>query len=505
MYYFLTERLAAQPSGIEHAQIKRLQLFKQHHVPAKIFTNAYDRFFHYHAAINGLHEHDILNLFDWLQHAETYHGAKKMVATIKAPGNCDEVITENNMVSYLIKKHVVLRVIPFEFDAKQVSEVHFIAFNGQVVQKDFYDTRGFLSFTQFMDQNGGGVVSEIMYTPDRRPAVEKIYRRSNQQYPVTCYRVFNYAGNDWYFDNMNQLIRFVLDELNLKQPQIPDTLLADLDYVYDRPLTWLTTKTRNFLVWHNIHTVDPTNLNGPIYDNYRFELDHATKFAGLIVPTKKQASDIKNRFAPEMPVITLPYGYVATEQLTSAEIPMTDRIPHKIIAIARIHPQKNLPDMIKAFQLIQQQVPDATLDIWGYTNDQKLLQQLKQQVADLNLTVHVAFKGYAQNLNQIYDSAQLMLLTSRHEGYGLAIVEALAHGVPIVSYATNYGPAEIITPDVTGAVVPQDDYQQLATMAIKYLQNKALLAQLSHNAYAARQKFSATATWQQWLASPVIQ
>ncbi|MFC6170872.1 glycosyltransferase [Loigolactobacillus jiayinensis] len=505
MYYFLTEQLAAQPSGIEHAQIKRLQLFKQNHVPAKIFTNAYDRFFHYHATINGLHEHDILNLFDWLQHAETYHGVKKMVKDIKAPGNYDTVITKNNYTDYLINNHVILRIIPFNFAAKQVSEVHFSAFNGQVVQKDFYDTRGFLSFTQFMDQNGGGVVSEVMYTPQHQPAVEKIYRHSGNQYPVTCYRIFNYAGNDWYFDNMNQLIRFVLDELNLKQPQIPDTLLADLDYVYDRPLTWLTTKTRNFLVWHNIHTVDPMNLDGPIYANYRFELDNATKFAGLIVPTQKQANDIKRRFAPKMPVITLPYGYVTAKQLTAAKIPLASRIRHKIIAVARIHPQKNLPDMIKAFQLIQQKIPDATLDIWGYTNDQKLLQQLQKQVADLNLTANVAFKGYSQNLDQVYDSAQLMLLTSLHEGNPLSLIEAFAHGVPIISYATNYGPAEVITPDVNGAVIPQGDYQQLAATAIKYLQDQPLLAQLSHNAYAARQTFSATATWQQWTASSVIQ
>ncbi|GEN95492.1 glycosyltransferase [Pediococcus ethanolidurans] len=505
MYYFLSERIAQHPSGIEHAQIKRLRLFEENHVQAKIFTNAYDRFFHYNASQNGLNDTEILNLFDWLQHTETYHGKKFMVTNVERPGNCDQIIHDGENINYIINKQIILKVIPFSFDSNQVSEVHYLDFSGHIVQKDFYDTRGFLSFSQFMDQNGGGVVTEIMYTVNHQPAVEISYRHQGNQYPVTLYRVLNYAGNDWYFDNMNQLIRFVLDELNLIHPKQPNTLLADLDYVYDRPMTWLTTKMRKFLVWHNIHTTDPTDLNSAIYANYEFELKNAASFDGLIVPTKKQAADIKSRFNPIFPIITLPFGYVNSKQNKAPKINSFDRITHKIIAIARIHEQKNLPDMIAAFNLIQQAIPDATLDIWGYSNDQKLFKFLQNQINDLHLTKKIALKGYTRNLNAVYDTAQLMLLTSRYEGYGLAVVEALSHGVPVISYQINYGPEEIIKSKFDGSIVPQGDYQEMAKVAISYLKNPDLLIQMSQNAYKIRQTYSTDQVWQEWKNSLVIQ
>ena len=57
------------------------------------------------------------------------------------------------------------------------------------------------------------------------------------------------------------------------------------------------------------------------------------------------------------------------------------------------------------------------------------------------------------NLDQEYSDAYLSLITSNMEGFSLALLESLAHGVPVISYDIKYGPNELITPDFNGYLI----------------------------------------------------
>lgn len=142
-------------------------------------------------------------------------------------------------------------------------------------------------------------------------------------------------------------------------------------------------------------------------------------------------------------------------------------------------------------------MPNATLDFWGYANGDTG-KQLHQLVEQLGLKAAVTFNDYTTDLTAVYNDAQLAMLTSRAEGFALALLEGQAHGVPQIAYDVKYGPRDIIRDGHDGQLVPVNDENALATAMIDLLTQPKKLAMYSQQAYQDAQRFSTTAVWQQW-------
>ena len=85
MYYFLSGKLAANSSGIEHAQIKRLKLFKQKGVPAKLAMREYNRFAHRNLPLYGLDDDDYVNPFDFFAGTVSFPAKVATVSDLPIP------------------------------------------------------------------------------------------------------------------------------------------------------------------------------------------------------------------------------------------------------------------------------------------------------------------------------------------------------------------------------------------------------------------------------------
>lgn len=502
MYYFLSNNLPANLSGIEHAQIKRLRLFKNHQTGARIFTKRYNRILHEDIKNHGLQDSDIVGMYDWLQNAVQYENTNtgKMVDFV-APENAEIETLDNGQKNYLIDGNCLIQVLPFNFDNSKINEVHYLDNYGNVIQQDCYDSRGFISLRQFFDQNGGGVVTEQMLKPNGEIGLEMIYRKFDDGFHITSYMIPDYFNNTWFFDNEDQLTRFVLDEISLENERAGQeaTYILDRAANFDHPVSWLGVKSRKFVFWHNVHTVDPTNISGQLYNSYQFELDNSDKFDGILVPTKRQADDIRKYYQPKLKVYNLPVGYNDEELLNQVKVPIANRSAHKIINIARIDEQKRLEDSINVIAAVKKDVPDVTLDIWGYVYQEDLKQKLDTQIKTLGLEDTVKFRGYASDMNKIYNGAQLEILTSRYEGNPLSIIEALGHGVPVIAYDIFYGPSDTINSGVTGYLIQEHDITGMANQIVKLFKNDAELQELSDHAYEeSKTKFSAENAWEAW-------
>jgi len=88
--------------------------------------------------------------------------------------------------------------------------------------------------------------------------------------------------------------------------------------------------------------------------------------------------------------------------------------------------------------------------------------RLDQEIARLDLGDRITFLGAVapEQLAVLYSTADLFVLPSRFEGYGMAYAEAIAHGLPIV--ATNAGAISETVPAGAGVLVPPDDFGALA-------------------------------------------
>ncbi len=97
----------------------------------------------------------------------------------------------------------------------------------------------------------------------------------------------------------------------------------------------------------------------------------------------------------------------------------------RMVAVGNIKPVKNYQYLFEAFQSLK--FEDFQLDIYGKGND---LQHWKQKVKDANL--NITFKGSATNLNEILPNYHLYIIPSTYEGFGIAPLEAMAVGIPVL-------------------------------------------------------------------------
>ena len=133
--------------------------------------------------------------------------------------------------------------------------------------------------------------------------------------------------------------------------------------------------------------------------------------------------------------------------------------------------------------------------MYGFGSESKKLNELIQKYG---LENHVYLRGFLSNLDQEYSDAYLSLITSKMEGFGLAILESLSVGTPVISYDVDYGPSELIQDGFNGYLVPQGDINQMVEKVDQLLNNTQKLQQFSINSIESAQQYNATTISTKW-------
>lgn len=141
----------------------------------------------------------------------------------------------------------------------------------------------------------------------------------------------------------------------------------------------------------------------------------------------------------------------------------------RIIAVGRLAEQKDYQTLLNAFKIISKN--NVQLIILGKG---PLEQQLKQTCKGLGIESKVFFLGFKKNPYKYMSRSDLFVLSSKWEGFGHVIVEAMANGTPVISTDCKSGPAEILGEDEYGVLVPTEDPTSLALKIEELLDNNEL-------------------------------
>lgn len=112
----------------------------------------------------------------------------------------------------------------------------------------------------------------------------------------------------------------------------------------------------------------------------------------------------------------------------------------------------------------------------------KLLDDLKKQAKDLDIENHIIFTGFVKDVKSFLESIDIFILTSKWEGFGYVIVEAMACKKPVIAFDISSNP-EIIDNNTTGFLTPPFDIDKLSEDVLKIAKDKTLKKDFGDNAY----------------------
>jgi glycosyltransferase involved in cell wall biosynthesis len=169
-----------------------------------------------------------------------------------------------------------------------------------------------------------------------------------------------------------------------------------------------------------------------------------------------------------------------------------------IISAGRLAKQKNYPLLLKAFAAVRQKLA-AQLVILGEDGPER--QTLESLIRELGIEADVSLPGFSENPWSSIAKADVFVLPSQEEPFGLVLVEAMACGVPVIATdAIGGGPRTILDSGKNGILVPQDDVTALTEAILKVLTVQGLRQQLITAGKQRCEAFRPEAIAQQWLS-----
>ncbi|MFZ4106186.1 glycosyltransferase family 4 protein [Flavobacterium sp.] len=141
----------------------------------------------------------------------------------------------------------------------------------------------------------------------------------------------------------------------------------------------------------------------------------------------------------------------------------------KVIAVGKQGIQKGYDRLLHSWKIVQENHPDWELSIYGKFDPKSNLVSLSKQ---LNIENSVHFYKPVKNIKDKYRESSIFAFSSRFEGFGMVLIEAMALGVPCVSFDCPFGPSSIIKDNEDGFLVTNGDADAFAEKLMVLIQNK---------------------------------
>ena len=234
------------------------------------------------------------------------------------------------------------------------------------------------------------------------------------------------------------------------------------------------------------HQYNRSGLMG-LADKVRAKMDEklVRKFDRFVVLTEEDAQmwgDI-----PGMRVIPNAANFIADKY--------SDCSAKRVIAVGRLDYQKGFDRLIMAWEKVHEIIQDWRLDIFGQGEWKDMLQKM---IDERGLQDCIKLNAPTKNIGAEYANSSMLVMSSNYEGFPMVMIEAMACGVPVVSFDFKCGPRDIIAHEKNGLLVPNGDIQGLADARIRVMQDDNLRKEMGMNARKVVEKYSEEKVMKKW-------
>lgn len=161
----------------------------------------------------------------------------------------------------------------------------------------------------------------------------------------------------------------------------------------------------------------------------------------------------------------------------------------RVIAVGRYVYQKGFDLLVEAWETVVGRHPDWHLYIYGRGDKNSY-----RQVSNCH------YEEAVENINDKYAESSIFVLSSRFEGFGMVIIEAMSCGVPAVSFACPCGPKDIITDGKDGFLVENGNTQQLAERICYLIEHAEERKEMGEHAVETAKRYSINEIGKQWVS-----
>lgn len=238
--------------------------------------------------------------------------------------------------------------------------------------------------------------------------------------------------------------------------------------------------------YRNFEDTD-TNFFKRIFSKYWMAnlLSHLKKLDKFIVLTKEDLqswSELNNAY-----VIPDPLAFVPEVQSTLSA--------KRVIAVGRYVYQKGFDMLLQAWSAVEKECPDWQLAIFGDGNRDVYQQQIAQLGID-GSRCHL--NGSTTDILHEYLNSSLFVFSSRFEGFGMVLIEAMACGLPVVSFDCPCGPKDIVSDGEDGLLVPAGNVEELAKAMLNLMKNKEISSKMAARAIIKSHQYHIGLLAEQW-------
>ena len=320
--------------------------------------------------------------------------------------------------------------------------------------------------------------SNDFYTLD--PSVERIALNTAKPSP----NILSALSNNFY------TLRAVRHLLKVWQPEITISLMSQAN-VYLALASWGMSGQK--IGSEHIHP--PMLPLGRVWELLRHlaygRLDHLVALTEPSATWLQQHTSVKH-----LSVIANPISWpLPTHPPLREPIKLLRPERKHLLAVGRLAEQKGFDLLLEAFAQITTTFPEWDLVIVG---EGPMRESLQAQLEKNGLQNRVCLVGAVGNMAHWYEACDIYVMSSRFEGFGNTLVEAMAHGLAVVSFDCETGPRDIIRNGVDGLLVPNGDVPALINSLSQLMDNAELRYEFGLKATETREKFSIEKIAEKW-------
>lgn len=172
--------------------------------------------------------------------------------------------------------------------------------------------------------------------------------------------------------------------------------------------------------------------------------------------------------------------------------PLTNK---RVIAVGRYVYQKGFDLLLQAWSKVEKQLPDWELTIYGM-GDRSPYEKLMDNLQIDRNRCHLY--GPTDDIKREYLNSSLFVFSSRFEGFGMVLIEAMACGLPVVSFDCPCGPKDIVRHQEDGLLIPSGNIEKFSESLLHLMSDSTLRQQMSSAALNNVRRFHLEAIVKQW-------